>query len=328
MIAELQRQEAAQGRVTEATKAQSTALFQANEETKKAIDLQKQHVDAVRAATDPFFAFEQATRQRTDAQTKLNEAVAAHGPKSREANEASIALLQSTRDLDLAALNLAPHMGAVNQMLDDMVKRGVVTADQAVIIRGELDRVQGSAAKLVDGSPYGVDVTANTAPAQQSMHHVNSIMVAYLNSRPTTEIRADTRPASEAVKAWLRSIPPKVMVRVRADTQNIMVPGRQHGGPVRRRKPYLVGEHGPEWFVPQLSGFVVTARQAAAAVARLNGGMRTAAAVPRGGAADTVIHAPMHFTLHGGATRDDAERIRQVVHREFGQLAREVRRRV
>ena len=30
--------------------------------------------------------------------------------------------------------------------------------------------------------------------------------------------------------------------------------GRQHGGPVRAGRPYLVGERGPELFVPSRSG--------------------------------------------------------------------------
>lgn len=33
--------------------------------------------------------------------------------------------------------------------------------------------------------------------------------------------------------------------------------GRQHGGPVRAGAPYVVGERGPEWFVPGRSGTVV-----------------------------------------------------------------------
>jgi phage-related minor tail protein len=32
---------------------------------------------------------------------------------------------------------------------------------------------------------------------------------------------------------------------------------RARGGPVKRNKPYLVGEQGPEMFVPYASGYVV-----------------------------------------------------------------------
>jgi hypothetical protein len=32
---------------------------------------------------------------------------------------------------------------------------------------------------------------------------------------------------------------------------------RQHGGPVEADEPYIVGEHGPEWFVPKVPGVVL-----------------------------------------------------------------------
>lgn len=41
-----------------------------------------------------------------------------------------------------------------------------------------------------------------------------------------------------------------------------LIPGRAHGGPVRKRQPYVVGERGPELFVPQSSGRVVPNDQA------------------------------------------------------------------
>lgn len=45
--------------------------------------------------------------------------------------------------------------------------------------------------------------------------------------------------------------------------------GRQHGGPVFRGRPYLIGEAGPEIFVPERSGFVVNQQQAAQAAASM-----------------------------------------------------------
>ena len=51
---------------------------------------------------------------------------------------------------------------------------------------------------------------------------------------------------------------------------------RAEGGPVTRGAPYLVGERGPELFVPDLSGVVVTASE----TARLMRAMRSDIAVP------------------------------------------------
>jgi phage-related minor tail protein len=48
------------------------------------------------------------------------------------------------------------------------------------------------------------------------------------------------------------------------------LPGRATGGPVAPGRPYLVGERGPELFVPTASGRVETLRSAAARDVRLN----------------------------------------------------------
>lgn len=49
------------------------------------------------------------------------------------------------------------------------------------------------------------------------------------------------------------------------------IPGRQHGGPVRRGSAYVVGEAGPELFIPNQSGRVVA--NGAASMAAVGGGM-------------------------------------------------------
>jgi len=45
------------------------------------------------------------------------------------------------------------------------------------------------------------------------------------------------------------------------------IPGRASGGPVKGRSPYLVGERGPELFVPPASGTIIDANKTAAALA-------------------------------------------------------------
>jgi len=45
------------------------------------------------------------------------------------------------------------------------------------------------------------------------------------------------------------------------------IPGRASGGPVKGRSPYLVGERGPELFIPPASGTIIDANKTAAALA-------------------------------------------------------------
>ena len=48
------------------------------------------------------------------------------------------------------------------------------------------------------------------------------------------------------------------------------IPGRQHGGPVSRGRAYVVGEAGPELFIPRSSGTIVAGAGGAAALAGMN----------------------------------------------------------
>lgn len=48
-----------------------------------------------------------------------------------------------------------------------------------------------------------------------------------------------------------------ITIRIKTELQHTDSPGRQHGGPVRRGSSYVVGEAGPELFVPNTSGRIV-----------------------------------------------------------------------
>jgi hypothetical protein len=65
--------------------------------------------------------------------------------------------------------------------------------------------------------------------------------------------------AANAVASAIRSIPspPSLPFRVTIPGTQIGVGGRAAGGPVTGRTPYIVGERGPELFVPGMSGGIV-----------------------------------------------------------------------
>lgn len=82
--------------------------------------------------------------------------------------------------------------------------------------------------------------------------------------------------------------------------------GRQHGGPVERNTPYVVGEAGPELFIPQLPGMVVPNNllDRLATSARGGGG----AGGGGGGGISVVLSMPISIT--GGI--DSPERVDQL----------------
>jgi len=92
----------------------------------------------------------------------------------------------------------------------------------------------------------------------------------------TTDIKVDAQGARDRIQEVidkLKELPPSRTVRVEIEElqkerivigKNLAL--RQHGGPVYRGTPYIVGEAGPEIFVPDLSGRILpNGRQAASA---------------------------------------------------------------
>ena len=86
----------------------------------------------------------------------------------------------------------------------------------------------------------------------------------------------------------------------------LTVPGRQHGGPVSAGRPYMVGEAGPEMFVPGQSGGIVpnegipSAEEIGAAVAAAM--QRAPLVVPQDPVTDALYrNGPRRAALHGYA---------------------------
>jgi phage-related minor tail protein len=70
--------------------------------------------------------------------------------------------------------------------------------------------------------------------------------------------------AANAARNAVQSIPSHVSTTITTirETVERAVGPRQHGGPVGRGNPYLVGERGPEIFVPHSSGSIISNRAA------------------------------------------------------------------
>lgn len=67
------------------------------------------------------------------------------------------------------------------------------------------------------------------------------------------EVRRAARGLAQEVLAAFEGI----TIRIRTELQHTDSPGRQHGGPVVRGQSYVVGEAGPELFIPNQSGRIV-----------------------------------------------------------------------
>ena len=113
----------------------------------------------------------------------------------------------------------------------------------------------------LDSGSVNVDITANAAPAEAALAALKAQAIAALTA---------TAVASAGIIGGSYSLPA---------TTPAPFTGRAVGGPVAAGQPYIVGEKGPEMFVPTMAGTIMTNAQTDAVMAGTSGAAYTADAV-------------------------------------------------
>ena len=145
------------------------------------------------------------------------------------------------------------------------------------------------------------------------MKQIEDEYKAYRNGASATmnQVSADASTMASSVSGQLNALSAKrwrvnIEYKGKRTGDHGEVPGRQHGGPVSAGSPYLIGEAGPEMFVPGQSGSVVsnksipTAEEIGAAVAAAM--QRVPLVVPQDAVTDAMLrNAPRRQALHGTA---------------------------
>jgi len=106
----------------------------------------------------------------------------------------------------------------------------------------------------------GASMAATTEQTQRAGEETNAYK-RYLDSLPKsvrTQVIAETeaaRRAIEQVATSLNGLPSTKVINIQLNREGW--PGRASGGPVERDAPYIIGEQGPELFIPWTSGRVI-----------------------------------------------------------------------
>lgn len=249
--------------------AQNNAAEATNNHKKAADDLNK----ALRDTFDPLWAMIDAQDKVTKGQKDITEAtndlatkvdalnkirreepgnllgiLAAENDVTearKKLDSATISAGRSANDYDAAQRSLLGSLGANPKALDDAKKKldeyrasGVLTAEQVQILKGRLD----DAVAIAKGFPSAIEMTLR------------------LNSW-------DFWSNIGAVKAYLDTMTPDE----KAIAAATMASARAAGGPVDSGSLYLVGEQGPELFVPRNSGTIIPAGPTAAMIGSSSG---------------------------------------------------------
>jgi polyhydroxyalkanoate synthesis regulator phasin len=234
-----------------------------NQETRLLTEALTEQRDALNALFDPVFGAIDAVDGLRDAQNKSlgaamalgaaekahADAVAQFGENSPQAVEAAMNLMEAQenlRDAQLGAVEAAQRQeGAFITLASEMAKNGESTA----AFEGKLAEwvaqgwiTQEQAARIKDEF-YRVRDAANQIPATTQ---------ATIESN-AGDVAAQVERLRDALKGVNYSDLNNGVERI------IFGPfvGRASGGPVTARTPYLVGESGPELFMPNGSGTIV-----------------------------------------------------------------------
>jgi hypothetical protein len=252
----------ATGNFTEATREQKIA----SQEAAAAID---EHVAAVRASMDPFFAAIRSAEQSATARRKAADAqniltlmeldgkagTAEYAAVQRELRQAHVesgsAAMNHQGTLQTLAARLAEGTTSVEVMrsrLTEWQQAGLISSGTAAALAGQFGLTAGAArgaawdigtvgntARGINGTQANVGVSANTGTAQRNLDNVS---------------------------ATLDRIKEKVGQNYRFLGFDLFGFGKKMatGGTVHAGQPYLVGERGPEIVVPG-SGYVIPTRR-------------------------------------------------------------------
>jgi hypothetical protein len=231
--------------------------------------------DVLKANTDPFFAVIDAAGGLADAQAKVAEAYIALFTDGATAQE-FVDLADAQRDAVGAAVGLESTIAALRgeveagnieygtaiETLDVLAEKYPQLAPSIGQVKDEFFFAALAAQGLKDTAPIDLPVNADSQAAIDELKRLEEQAVRtkrsgmdiisvfqqvfpFINFRPATTPETRFPGAIGPEQNAYRNIPPQFR------------PGRANGGPVRGGDQYLVGEEGPELFVPNTSGTIV-----------------------------------------------------------------------
>jgi hypothetical protein len=209
---------------------------------------------ALKAETDPAFGFLDAQDKMTKAHKAATAALKEHGRNSPQYRDAVRAEARAALVLEDAAGKVAATSnGKMTPALKATLEAAGMTAPEIAEVGRQMDAAHRK------GNAFARKYEAHVAAAGASVAKaaIDAARIAAQRLAGTYTVRIRTIGASVASAA----------LQVGGLLQH-----RAVGGPVSRATPYLVGERGPELFVPNIGGTVVTAGKTRQMMAGTGGG--------------------------------------------------------
>ncbi len=196
-----------------------------------------------RAAIDPAFAFIRATDRQTTAQEAYTTAVDKYGVESDEAKAASLDLAAANLDVEDAGIAAAASTEDFDAKLDEWVRTGKLTEQQADDIRESYEDANAEVRNVPSVAKTRLDL--NTATAMTKLRD-------FKNSYSNIQNRSITLTYNERYGTM-------VSRRTSGGGPGGRFTEKADGGPLDKGELALVGEEGPEFFVPRSAGTIIPA---------------------------------------------------------------------
>jgi hypothetical protein len=238
--------------------------------------------DAARDKLEALYGVQQSLDQATiDLQESVdntNAAIAENGPTVDVSTEAGRENLQSLRDQGSAIRDYlvslrasgasSQEVAAAQRLLTGGLRE---SADQAGLSRQKTEELISTYARVPRKVTSEID--ANPQPAIDGVNRAVGYAAGQWAGRVFTATLGISTGSAVASLQSLQS---------RANDLLADLGGREHGGPVERGTPYVVGEAGPELFVPAQSGTIIPNDAATSGGAAVAGGGTSVTVVVEG----------------------------------------------
>lgn len=220
--------------------------------------------DALKAETDPAFGFLNAQTKMTKAHEAATKALKQHGLASPEYQEAVRKEAGAALALEDAAGKVAATSnGRMTPALKATLQAAGMTAPEIAEVGRQLDAAHKK------GDAFAKTYKAHATLQDSATQQLNSLRQTMANiDGSTIHVYANVS---------------------QTGIQNLgghAISGRAVGGPVARARPYIVGEAGPELFMPEMNGTIMTAEATRRLMA---GGTRPGAAAAGGGGGGVAV---------------------------------------
>lgn len=215
--------------------------------------------NALNGYLDGAFALPEAQRNLRDSFKDLFDTLLTEGHSADDVAAALEDIAYRTADVGAASGNFAVSADLTIGRLRQMRDAGQISADQFNRVR---DAIRGAQ----DQGPVVTPVSTPGAPEanrQVDDLYAGLVVTGRASAHPNVSVAVERAQFDRLVRDLDAADNRRFQMQVSVN----QVPARASGGPVSRNEAYLVGEEGPEMFVPRQSGAIIPAPQTASMMA-------------------------------------------------------------